>query len=122
MKVPQMTQDTAGQGKASAGRGQGSPSNAPSFSQIIGAQRVRFSSHAEARIERRGVKLTEDDLRRLGDAVDRMQEKGVKDALVYMNNNVAMVVSVKNRTVVTALDSASAKENTFTNIDSAAIL
>lgn len=122
MKVPRMTQDTAGQGKASAGRGQGSPSNAPSFPQLIEEQRVRFSSHAEARIERRGVKLTKDDLRRLGDAVDRMQEKGVKDALVYMNNNVAMVVSVKNRTVVTALDSASAKENIFTNIDSAAIL
>ena len=122
MKVPQTTQDTAGQGKASVGRGQGSPSNAPSFSQLIEEQRVRFSSHAEARIERRGVKLTKDDLRRLGDAVDRMQEKGVKDALVYMNNNVAMVVSVKNRTVVTALDSASAKENIFTNIDSAAIL
>ena len=34
----------------------------------------------------------------------------------------ALVVSVKNRTVITAVDEASAKENIFTNIDSAAIL
>jgi len=46
----------------------------------------------------------------------------VRGALVYMSRGLAMVVSVKNRTVITALDEASAKENIFTNIDSAAIL
>ena len=56
------------------------------------------------------------------DAVDRMAAKGVRDALIYMSHGLAMVVSVKNRTVITALDDASAKENIFTNIDSAAIL
>ena len=50
-----------------------------------------------------------------------MAEKGVKDALILMKET-ALVVSVKNRTVITAVDEASAKENIFTNIDSAAIL
>lgn len=43
-------------------------------------------------------------------------------ALVYMSRGLAMVVRVKNCTVITAHDEASAKENIFTNIDSAAIL
>ena len=74
------------------------------------------------RIKKRGVKLSPNDLTRLGRAVDRMQEKGVRDALIYINHAVALIVSVANRTVITAVDEASAKENIFTNIDSAAIL
>ena len=35
--------------------------------------------------------------------------------------DVAFVVSVKNRTVITAVDSESMKENVFTNIDSAIV-
>ena len=34
----------------------------------------------------------------------------------------ALVVSVPNRTVITAVDKAALKENIFTNIDSAMIL
>ena len=47
--------------------------------------------------------------------------RGAKDALILLRET-ALVVSVKNRTVITAVDEASAKENIFTNIDSAAIL
>jgi flagellar operon protein len=47
--------------------------------------------------------------------------KGAKQSL-FMMNDVAMVVSIKNRTVITAVDHDSMKENVFTNIDSAAII
>ena len=50
-----------------------------------------------------------------------MAAKGARESLIYMND-LAFVVSVKNRTVITAMDGPSAKENIFTNIDSAAIL
>ena len=50
-----------------------------------------------------------------------MAEKGAKESVIYMNDT-ALVVSVANRTVITAMDGSSAKENIFTNIDSAAIL
>ena len=109
-------QGCAGQGRA-AGIRQGASSQ-----ERADGQEVRFSAHAAARIEKRGVKLSPGDLMRLGRAVDRMQEKGVRDALIYINHAVALIVSVANRTVVTAVDEASAKENIFTNIDSAAIL
>jgi len=41
---------------------------------------------------------------------------------LIMLNDVALVVSVKNKTVITAMDGASAKDNIFTNIDSAMII
>ena len=47
--------------------------------------------------------------------------KGAKESLV-MVDNVALVVSVKNRTVITAVDQANLKDNVFTNIDSAVIV
>ena len=55
------------------------------------------------------------------DAVDKMAQKGARESLIYMND-MAFVVSVANRTVITAMDGKSARENIFTNIDSAAIL
>ena len=58
---------------------------------------------------------------RLGDAVNKMASKGARESLIYMND-VALVVSIRNRTVITAMDGMSAKDNIFTNIDSAAIL
>jgi flagellar operon protein len=37
-------------------------------------------------------------------------------------NDMALIINVKNRTVVTALDGASMKDNVFTQIDSAVII
>jgi flagellar operon protein len=53
--------------------------------------------------------------------VDRAAAKGARESLVMMDD-VALVVSVKNRTVITAVDRAHLKDNVFTNIDSAVIV
>ena len=53
--------------------------------------------------------------------MDKAAQKGSQDSLILMNDT-ALVVSVKNRTVVTAMDGASMKDNVFTNIDSAVIV
>ena len=50
-----------------------------------------------------------------------MAQKGAKESLIYLDD-IAMVVSVANRKVITAMDGESAGDNIFTNIDSAAIL
>ena len=42
--------------------------------------------------------------------------------MILMNNDLAFVVSVTNRTVITAMDGSSIKDNVFTNIDSAVIV
>ena len=50
-----------------------------------------------------------------------MAHKGARESLIYLND-IALVVSVANRKVITAMDGSSARENIFTNIDSAAII
>ena len=95
----------------------------PSFADILqsATKKVSFSNHAMQRMESRNLNLSAQDLQKLDDTVDMMAKKGARESLIYMND-MALVVSVANRTVITAMDGKSAKENIFTNIDSAAIL
>lgn len=81
---------------------------------------VSFSGHAARRMEQRGVQLDEAHLRRIDSAVDQAQAKGSRDSLILMDD-LALVVSITNRTVVTAVDQASQKEHVFTNVDSVVI-
>lgn len=55
----------------------------------------------------------------MNQAVEKAAAKGAKDSLVIFND-LAFVVSVENRTVITALDRV--RERVFTHIDSAVIL
>ena len=82
---------------------------------------LKFSAHAIQRLESRNIRLTPDDVQRMNVMADKAAAKGAKQSL-FMMNDVAMVVSIKNRTVITAVDADSMKENVFTNIDSAAII
>ncbi|MCW2961073.1 MAG: flagellar biosynthesis protein [Thermoleophilia bacterium] len=81
---------------------------------------IKWSAHAEARLRQRGIELSPIQHARLETAVDKAAGKGAKDALVMLDDT-AMVVSVQNRTVITALGMHQAKDNVFTNIDSAVI-
>lgn len=98
------------------------PSNAPSFGDVFRqkAQELKFSGHAQARLKSRNIELDAAKMAKLSDAVERAAAKGARDSLVLMDDT-AYVVSVKNRTVITAVDGASLKDNVFTNIDSAVI-
>jgi len=79
---------------------------------------IKFSGHAQTRLASRQITLTEHDVARLGHA---MTKAATKDSLMLMDKT-AFVVSVANRTVITAVASDALKENIFTNIDSAMIL
>lgn len=94
------------------------------FSQILDQRlsQVKFSQHALQRMANRKIALGPEQLNRLQNAVDKAAQKGANEALVLMDNKLAFVVSVKNRTVITAVDGESMKENVFTNIDSAVIV
>ena len=81
---------------------------------------VKFSAHAQTRLQSRQIDLQASHLDRLDGAVNRAQSKGSRDALVLMDD-LAMVVSVANKTVVTVVDRDNLKQNVFTNIDSAVI-
>ncbi|GAW92923.1 TIGR02530 family flagellar biosynthesis protein [Calderihabitans maritimus] len=82
---------------------------------------VKFSRHAQERLASRNIRLRPEDLARINSAVEKAAQKGARDSLVLMDD-LALVVSVKNRTVVTAVDGSHLKENVFTNIDSAVII
>jgi len=77
---------------------------------------LKFSKHAELRLQARNIKLTETQKGKMNDAVTKAEGKGVKDSLVIMDN-LAFVVNVKSGTVVTAVDSRALNDNVFTNID-----
>lgn len=96
--------------------------NGPSFADVLGekAGAVQLSGHARARIERRGIELGSDTLARLQQGVDRAAAKGSRESVVFVDD-VAFVVSVKARTVITAVDRSSMRDHVFTNIDSAVI-
>jgi flagellar operon protein len=81
---------------------------------------VRFSGHAAQRLERRGINVDAPTLQRLDDGVRRAAGKGAREAVILVDQT-AFVVSVANRTVITAVDQQHMKDHVFTNIDSAVI-
>jgi len=99
--------------------------NTTPFTQILAQELngIQFSQHALERLQARNIHLGQAELAKINSAMDKAAQKGAKESLVLMNNNnLALVVSVKNKTVITAMDSASMRNNIFTNIDSAIIL
>jgi flagellar operon protein len=81
---------------------------------------VRFSAHAAKRLAESHVALDTAQVKRLEDAVQKAAAKGARESLILMDN-LALVVSIRNRTVITAVDGERMKQSVFTNIDSAVI-
>lgn len=82
---------------------------------------LRFSAHAQARLQEARRSLSEGELRRLDEAVRLAESKGARESLILMSD-LALVVSVRNRTVITAVGQDRMRENVFTQIDSAVVL
>lgn len=97
------------------------PQIGTSFKEILDRQVLTFSQHAQTRLSQRGIKLSEQDIARIETAVDKAAAKGAKDSLIMMNQ-VALIVNVPNKTVVTAMDESSMQDHVFTQIDSAVII
>ena len=93
----------------------------PGAPQVGAPEGIKFSNHAIERMQTRGISFNKDDMSKLNEAVGRAAAKGSKDTLVLMND-AALIVSVKNKTVVTVMDQAALKENVFTNIDSTIVM
>jgi flagellar operon protein len=97
----------------------------PSFADVLAqrtgaAEAPHFSRHALARLQQRGIELSQPTLGRLADGVARAAGKGSRDSVVFVDGT-AFVVSVANNTVITAVGSEHMRQQVFTNIDSAVI-
>ena len=82
-------------------------------------EKLHISGHAARRMRSRGLELEQPDMDRLSSAVDQAGEKGSNEALILMDG-VAFVVSVPNRTVITAHNGPG--DRVYTNIDSTIVL
>lgn len=96
-----------------------------SFETILEKQKVsdtgilKFSKHANDRLASRNIDLSDEQLKRLENGTKKAREKGIQESLV-MVDNIAFIVNIKNKTVVTAVNDSDDK--VFTNIDGAVII
>lgn len=81
---------------------------------------VHFSNHAQKRLETRSINLSDDGLSRLAQAVDQASQRGSRESLVLMDD-LAFIVNVRDRLVVTAVDLEKRGQGVFTQIDSVVI-
>jgi len=97
-----------------------------SFQDILNSKvneqpKLKFSAHAVKRMSERDMQPTQVELERLKEGFEKAREKGAQSSLILVDE-MAYVVSVKNQTVITALDKDAAQGNVFSNIDSVAIV
>lgn len=91
------------------------------FAEALRQEQLKVSGHAQTRLRGRNIGLTQQDWDRVSNGVGLAAAKGSRESLILLDN-VALVVSVRNRTVITAVDKENLKDNVFTNIDSAVIV
>jgi len=104
-------------------------SNGLSFQEILSKQattaktetEIKFSKHAASRLADRNIELTDNQLERLNEGMQRAGAKGINESLVIVDQ-LAFIVNIPNNTVITAMDQTETNENVFTNIDGAVII
>ena len=82
---------------------------------------VKFSAHASERLAQREISLSDSDLSAIASAADKAATKGSRESL-FLLNNLGLIVNVKNRTVLTAIDPGRMRDGIVTNIDSTVII
>ena len=80
---------------------------------------VTFSAHALTRLEQRNIAVDERIKLQLEDAIGKIAQKGGRESLIMLDD-VAYLVSIPNKKVITALEAND--QNVFTNIDSAMVV
>ena len=88
------------------------------FQEIL-ENKIIFSKHANMRLQSRELSLSNEQLQRLENGIIKAKQKGINESLVLVDN-FALVVNIKNKIVITAMEQSS--ENIFTNIDGAVIV
>jgi len=102
---------------------QGAAVKGASFGEIFKtkvSEELKFSAHASSRLKSRNIEMTPEIMGKLEKAVEGAQNKGARDSLILVKD-LAFIVNIPNKTVITAMDGESIKDNVFTNIDSTVI-
>ncbi len=82
---------------------------------------LQISKHASVRLNSRNINLSSSQMERVQSGVEEAKKKGINESLILVDD-VALVVSVKKNTIITAMDNNLQKNKVFTNIDGAVIV
>ncbi|NLG52802.1 MAG: flagellar biosynthesis protein [Clostridiales bacterium] len=82
---------------------------------------LKFSAHVVKRMQDRSISFSNDELTKIRQAVDKAESKGIRDSLVVIND-VSLIISIRNKTVITAVNNKNLNENVITNIDGAVFI
>jgi flagellar operon protein len=95
-----------------------------SFQDILDSVKTKeegftVSKHAAIRLNE--INFTEDDMKQIEKGFEIAKDKNSKNT-VMLYKGIALIASVENKTLITAVEKDRAKDNIFTNIDSVVIL
>lgn len=79
----------------------------------------KVSAHALKRMSQRNIVLPKEDIELIENAFDKLESKGSRESLM-LYKDMGLISSVKNRTIITALDKE--EMDIVTNIDSTIII
>ena len=89
--------------------------------QRLGDRSIALSAHAADRMIRRGVQIDDNTANQLHTAFELASQKGAREAL-FLLDDMAVIASVPDRTVKTAMDREAMAAGVFTQIDTAVVL
>lgn len=84
-------------------------------------QKLKISKHASQRITQRNINISDVEWNKIEEKMQVAKSKGLNESL-FLTQNAALIINVKNAIVVTALDRTEAGNQVFTNIDSAILI
>ena len=67
------------------------------------------------------INFNDEDMKNIAEGFSMAEDKGSKNS-VMIYKDVALIASIENRTLITAIEKERAESNVFTNIDSVVIL
>ena len=88
--------------------------------QLEAGSNTAFSKHAVSRVMERQIDVSQNKLERLNQGVRLAQEKGLRDALILIDQNAYIVNAAAGRVVT--VDGQASKGSVFTNIDGTVIV
>jgi flagellar operon protein len=80
-----------------------------------------ISSHAAQRLNSRNIDFDDGDMKKINEGINMADSKGAKQSLI-LYKDMALVTSIKNRTVITAFHKNQSEASVVTNIDSVVMI
>lgn len=117
----QLIEDFKGYSKVNQTRNESNSFNNVLKNEITKKDSFVISNHAALRLKDRNISFNKADMEKINNGINKAEDKGSSDCLI-LYKDVAMVASIRNRTIITAIDKESSKNNVFTNIDSVVLI